>query len=151
MTNDEVVGKEGQERRRFLKNIGIGGASALAAGAVLGAQPASALPKGKDENSGDTPFSTKTLFSRQVPQAQASNKFVIDLQDWALDDAGLTAVGNAMVATAIEHVRRVGKATPANLAAAIQGFGQFGQFGQFGSFGQFGQGGPAPIEELPVS
>lgn len=126
---------EGQERREFLKKIGVGGA-ALVGGAVFGAEEVSAAQTGGN-TTGIPPFSMKTFSSDVVSDAEMSNKFIIDVQDWVLDDAGLAQVNNALVAAAIDNVRRLGKPTPLNTAARIRYFGQFGSFNSFGSFGSF--------------
>jgi hypothetical protein len=125
---------EGQERREFLKKLGVGGA-VLVGGAAFGADEAAAQTSG--DNTGATPFRMRTFSSDTTSDAETSNKFIIDVQDWVLDDAGLAQVNNALVAAAIDSVRRVGRATPLNTAARIRHFGQFGSFDSFGSFGSF--------------
>jgi hypothetical protein len=138
MKNEEN-NNEGQERREFLKKVGIGGAAALAGGAVLGAPTASAATD-KKKGADLVPFKTKTISSNLKSEAETSNKFIIDVQDWVLDDAALAKISNALVATAVDNVRRLGKATPLNTAATMQSFGQFGSFNSFGSFGSFSSG-----------
>lgn len=129
--NEGSQSNEGQERREFLKKLGVGGA-VLMGGAVLGADEAAA-----QTNGGTAPFRMRTFSSDTTSDAETSNKFILDVQDWVLDDAGLAQVNNAIVAAAIDSVRRVGRATPLNAAARIRYFGQFGSFDSFGSFGSF--------------
>lgn len=132
--NEDSQSNEGQERREFLKKLGVGGA-VLIGGAALGANEAAAQTGAN--NTGTAPFRMRTFNSDTTSDAETSNKFIIDVQDWVLDDAGLAQVNNALVAAAIDSVRRVGRATPLNVAGRIRHFGQFGSFDSFGSFGSF--------------
>lgn len=132
--NEDSQSNEGQERREFLKKLGVGGA-VLIGGAAIGANEAAAQTGAN--NTGTPPFRMRTFNSDTTSDAETSNKFIIDVQDWVLDDAGLAQVNNALVAAAIDSVRRVGRATPMNTAARIRHFGQFGSFDSFGSFGSF--------------
>ena len=112
---EEDNNKENQERRKFLKTMGVGGAAALVGGAILGAPKVSAST-GNSKGSQIVPFTTKTFSSNLKPESETSNKFIIDVQDWVLDDAALAKISNALVATAVDNVRRLGKVTPLNAA-----------------------------------
>ena len=139
---DQEKDKEATERRDFLKKVGIGGASALVGGAILGSQSASASTKGAESAPRTGIFLEKTFSSHLRPEAEASSKFSIDLRDFTLDDAALSAVRNAIVAAAVDQVKRLGKPTPLNHSANLSTFSSFSSFGSFGSFGQ----GPIPID-----
>src|SRR5256714_3241981 len=131
---DEETGKEGQERRDFLKKMGIGGA-AIVGGAVLGSQKVAAATTADDKKKGANvpPFTTKTFSSNLKPEAETSNKFIIDVQDWVLDDHALAKISNALVATAVDQVTPLGKTTPLNAAAGMPRFGQLGSVNSLGS------------------
>lgn len=132
--NEGAQSNEGQERREFLKKLGVGGA-VLVGGAAFGADEAAA--QDRENDTGITPFRMRTFASDTASDAETSNKFILDVQDWVFDDAGLAQVNNAIVAAAIDSVKRVGSPTPLNTAARIRYFGQFGSFNSFGSFGSF--------------
>jgi hypothetical protein len=146
ITKGEDPKQDAKERRDFLKKVGIGGAAAIVAGGLLGSKTASAkgLEAGSANRRNPGKFDTKYFSQHKKPLAEAGNKFTIDLRDFKLDDAGLAAVRNAMVAAAISQVKESGIATPSNLRGSFSTFSTFSTFSSFSSFSSFGSGAATP-------
>jgi hypothetical protein len=149
LTKGEDLQKEAKDRRDFLKKVGIGGAAAIATGGVLGAKSVNAKDKpglGAGNRKSPGRFNSKYFSQHRKPLAEAASKFTIDLRDFKLDDEGLAAVRNAMVAAAISQVKTSGMPTPQNSLGSFSTFSTFSTFSSFSSFSSFGSGANTPID-----
>ncbi len=154
IAKDEEPKDGGKERRDFLKKVGLSGA-AIVAGGVLSSKTVQADPIAAQGGAAAPPrknpgrFDTKFFSQHRKPLVEAGNKFTIDLRDFKLDDSGLAAVRNAMVAAAIAQVKKSGVATPQNSFGSFSTFSTFSTFSSFSSFSSFGSGATTPQLDNP--